>query len=328
MADPRFFPQRQPQNLAAIVNYTGCQVRHDADLNRLFTDVAPLDKAVADHLSFFDNPRYLPSFQHTMAGACFVRPDYQKDAPAGCIPLLTENPYKSYALAAQLFYHPKTQTTSIHPTAVIGQNVVLGDRVKIDAYAVIGDGVVIGDDSVIGAHVSISHSIIGKNVVLHPGARIGQPGFGFAPDEERPVKIPQLGRVIIEDDVEVGANSTIDRGSGPDTIIGQGTMIDNLVQIAHNVVLGRGCIIVAQVGVSGSTKIGDYTHIAGQSGIAGHLRLGKRVRVAAKSGIMRDVPDAMTVAGIPAMPIHKFFRQVAWLARMSSNRDEKHHDDN
>ena len=157
--------------------------------------------------------------------------------------------------------------------------------------------------------------------MLHPGVRIGQAGFGFAPDPQAPVKVPQLGRVVIGDDVDIGANTTVDRGSGHDTVIGPGTMIDNLVQIGHNVVLGRGCVLAAQVGISGSTRLGDFVMVGGQAGFAGHLRIGSGVRVAGTSGVMRDIEAGATVCGSPAVPITSFMRQVAVLQRLARKKD-------
>jgi UDP-3-O-[3-hydroxymyristoyl] glucosamine N-acyltransferase len=186
---------------------------------------------------------------------------------------------------------------------------------------VIEAGVDLGEDCRVGANVTLSHCLIGARVVLHPGVRIGQAGFGFAPDAQAPVKVPQLGRVVIGDDVDIGANTTIDRGSGHDTVIGPGTMIDNLVQIGHNVVLGRGCILAGQVGISGSTSFGDFVMVGGQAGFAGHLRIGSGARIAATSGVMRDIEPGATVCGSPAVPITMFMKQVAVLQRLARKKD-------
>jgi UDP-3-O-[3-hydroxymyristoyl] glucosamine N-acyltransferase len=179
----------------------------------------------------------------------------------------------------------------------------------------------LGDDCRIAANVTLSHCLLGARVVVHPGARIGQPGFGFAPDRERPISVPQLGRVVIGDDVEIGANTTIDRGSGPDTVIGAGTMIDNLVQIGHNVVLGRCVILAGQVGISGSTRLEDFVMVGGQGGLAGHLHIGRGARIAAKSGVMRDVAAGATVCGSPAVPLVEFMRQTAIVHRLAGKKD-------
>ena len=209
----------------------------------------------------------------------------------------------------------------IGPYVVIEAGARLGARCQIGAHTVIGQAVELGDDCRVGPHVTLSHCLIGARVVLHPGVRIGQPGFGFAPDREGSVKIPQLGRVVIGDDVDIGANTTIDRGSGHDTVIGPGTMIDNLVQIGHNVVLGRGCILAGQVGISGSTKLGDFVMAGGQAGLAGHLDIGSGARIAAKAGLMRDVASGETVCGIPAVPIASFMKQVAILQRLARKKN-------
>jgi UDP-3-O-[3-hydroxymyristoyl] glucosamine N-acyltransferase len=260
-------------------------------------------------------------------------------APAGMALLITAEPYKAYARAAQAFYPikpvmPRRAASAVidaeavvpadcevGPHAIIEAGVRLGSGCQIGPNTVIGAGVELGDDCRIGANVTLSHCLIGARVVLHPGVRIGQPGFGFAPDPSGPVKIPQLGRVIIGDDVDIGANTTIDRGSGHDTVIGPGTMIDNLVQIGHNVVLGRGCILAGQVGISGSTKLGDFVMAGGQAGLAGHLTIGSGARIGAKSGLMRDVEAGTTVLGLPAMPIKSFMRQVAILQRLARKKD-------
>ena len=169
----------------------------------------------------------------------------------------------------------------------------------------------------IGAHVSLSHALLGDRVTLFPGARIGQDGFGFAVSEQGFVTVPQLGRVVIEDDVEVGANATIDRGSAQDTVIGAGSRLDNLVQIGHNVKLGRCCIVVSQAGISGSTELEDFVTIAAQAGLIGHIRIGRKARVGAQAGVMSAVASDADVIGSPAMPFREFFRNVATLRRLS-----------
>ena len=204
----------------------------------------------------------------------------------------------------------------IGPGAIIGPKVEIGARCLIGPNVVIGKGVVLGSDCRIASGASVTHTIMGNRVAIYPGARIGQDGFGYAFGPNGHVKVPQLGRVIIEDDVEIGANTTIDRGSGPDTVIGKGTIIDNLVQIAHNVQIGPGCILVSQSGIAGSSKLEAGVIIAAQGGIAGHLTIGKGSRVSAQTGVMRDVPAGQDVCGSPAVPVRQFFRQVAWLEKM------------
>ncbi|HEV8678661.1 MAG TPA: UDP-3-O-(3-hydroxymyristoyl)glucosamine N-acyltransferase [Stellaceae bacterium] len=339
MADPRFFDRAGPYSLAALGALTGARLHDAGDGGRLVADVAPLETAGPDDLTFLDNRKYVDAFAGSRAGAALVGEQLVGRAPAGMALLIASDPYKAFARAAQAFYPvppvvPRRDPSAvIDPTATvpadcdIGPHVVIeagariGARCQIGANTVIGAAVELGDDCRIGANVTLSHCLIGARVMLHPGVRIGQPGFGFAPDREAPVKVPQLGRVIVGDDVDIGANTTIDRGSGHDTVIGAGTMIDNLVQIGHNVAVGRGCILAGQVGVSGSTKLGDFVMAGGQAGFAGHLRIGSGARVAAKSGLMRDVAPGETVSGIPAVPIGSFMRQVALLQRLAKKKD-------
>jgi UDP-3-O-[3-hydroxymyristoyl] glucosamine N-acyltransferase len=338
MADKRFFNVAGPFTLGQLAEMTGSELSDPAAAARTIVDVASLQEANENKISFLDNKKYTDYFRHTKAGAVFVKPELATEAPTGTVCLKHKNPYKAYALAAQAFYPSDKPRASEAPTAVIdpsakigqdsaiehgviiGRNVKIGERCRIQAHAVIRDGVEIGDDSDIGPHVYISHAIIGKKARIHPGAIIGRQGFGFALDPAGYVAVPQLGRVIIGDDVEVGSNTTIDRGAGPDTEIGQGTRIDNLVQIAHNVKIGKYCVIVAQTGISGSTQLGDYVMTGGQSGFAGHLHVGAGAKIGAQSGIMRDVPAGEEVMGSPAVPIRQFMRQTALMARMAEKK--------
>jgi UDP-3-O-[3-hydroxymyristoyl] glucosamine N-acyltransferase len=200
---------------------------------------------------------------------------------------------------------------------VIGEGAEIGPRCRIGALAVIGPGVVLGPDCRIGSHASLSHALLGARVYVYPGARIGQEGFGFAFGAEGFHSVPQLCRVILEDDVEVGANTTIDRGSLQDTVIGAGSRLDNLVQIGHNARLGRGCVIVAQAGISGSTILEDHVMMGPQSGMIGHIRVGRMAKIGAQSGVIADVAAGAEVVGSPAQPRRAFFREVAVLRRMA-----------
>ncbi len=338
MADQRFFDRAGPFTLDVLCALSGARLLRAEDGARLFRDVAPLETAGPTEVSFLENRRYIEAFVRSHAGAAFVDEKAAEQAPPGMALLVSNEPYKAYAFAAQAF-HPAAEVVArrapsaiVDSTAIapkdcdIGPNVViepyvrLGHRCRVGANTVIAAGVEIGDDCRIAANVTLSHCLIGSRVVLHPGVRIGQAGFGFAPDPKAPIKIPQLGRVLIGDDVDIGANTTIDRGSGHDTVIGSGSMIDNLVQIGHNVVLGRCCILAGQVGISGSTRLDDFVMIGGQGGLAGHLHIGSGARIAAKSGLMRDVPAGETVCGSPAVPLSEFMRQTAVLHRLAKKK--------
>ena len=332
MGDARFFARNKPQALAAVVAAAGGQA---PESTRVFSGVAPLRAAGPNDVSFLDNRRYVQALDETAAGAVIVTADLSDRVPAGTIAIVTAAVSEGWARVAELF-HPRPPTRpGVHPTATIEDGACvdpsaeigaytlieagaeIGENCRIGSHASIGAGVTIGRDARIGAHVSISHAHLGRRVTLFPGVRIGQEGFGFATTKSGFLSIPQLGRVMIGDDVEIGANSTVDRGSTGDTVIGAGTRLDNLVQIGHNVRLGRCCVIVAQVGIAGSTVLEDFVQVGGQAALAGHLRIGTGARIGAQSGVIGDAAPGAILLGSPAQPRKAFFRQVATLKRLT-----------
>ena len=333
MADPRFHELAGPWSLADLARLTGAEPR-PGERGDTFHDVAPLDAAGPGDVAFVEDRRYFEVLGGSGAGACFIHPDAAVRAPSGMALLVTKGPQRAFAIAAAAFHPPDPlapgvaatawvdptaevdPTCQIAPGACVEAGVRLAAGVLVGPNAVVGRNCVIGAGTRIGAGASVSHALVGDRVTIHAGVRIGTDGFGVVPGREGHVKIPQLGRVIIHDDVEIGANSTIDRGALGDTVVGPGCFIDNLVQIGHNVRLGRGCIIAAQVGISGSAVLGDNVMMGGQSGLTGHIRIGDGVRVAAQSGVMRDVPAGMTMGGSPAVALPEFLRQCALLRRL------------
>lgn len=335
MPDERFFHAPEPVRLSSLASKFSLEYKGD---DKLVYSVAPLHEAAPQDLAFFDNVKYRMAFQTTRAGTCIVRPGFAQEAPDHLSLILSHTPYKTYALIASYLYPQRKPDPYIsdkaylhrsvtigggcviEPGAVLEEGVVLEENCHICANATLGRNVMIGKGSRVGQGASVSHALIGENVTIYPGVRIGQDGFGFAPDPAGFVKVPQLGRVIIKDGVEIGANTCIDRGAGPDTVIGAGTWIDNLVQIGHNVTIGSNCIIVSQCGISGSSILEDYAVLGGQVGVAGHLRIGKAAKIAAQSGVMRNVPPGEEYMGTPCVPIRTFMKQVALLKKMVNNK--------
>ncbi len=333
--DARFFARTGPHTLQALVEAVpGATLHHPPGAaSGPFTGIAPLQVASAAAVSFLDNRKYLPALEATQAGAVVVHPDMVARLPPGAAGIVSEQPYVAWALIAALFHPPPPLRCGVHrsayvdpearvdasaevgPMAIVLAGATVGQGCRIGAGALVGEGVVVGRDCRIGAQAGVSHALLGERVFVYPGARVGQEGFGFATTKTGPLSVPQLGRVILEDDVEVGANSTIDRGSAQDTVIGAGSRLDNLVQIGHNVRLGRCCVVVSQAGISGSTTLEDFVVIAAQAGLTGHLRIGRGARIGAQAGVMADVDNGIDVLGSPAMPVREFFRNVAFLRR-------------
>lgn len=341
MPDTRFFANAGPFTVAQLAEFVGAEVPTGADGERVIDDIAPIGSASASNLCFLDNQKYLHLLTSLDAGACILKPEFVDRLPETVAPIICKDPYRAYAMCARAFYpieKPRPYIAAsahieesarighgcrIDPGAVIGENAVVGDACWIGANVVVGPSVTIGNESRVGANSTLQYCEIGSGVIIHPGACIGQDGFGFAMGPQGHLKVPQLGRVIINDDVEVGAGTTIDRGAGPDTVIGAGTKIDNLVQIGHNVVIGRCCVIVAQVGISGSTQFGDFVVVGGQSGFTGHLKIGDGAQFAARAGVVSDVSAGEVMGGNPAIPQKENLRRVVALKRLAQRRFEK-----
>jgi UDP-3-O-[3-hydroxymyristoyl] glucosamine N-acyltransferase len=342
MSEPVFFQAKGPLSLAEVASLTGAELGEGVDGARAIENVKPLDLAGPRDLSFFEHARFREAFTRSQAGACLLRREQAADAPRGMALLFAKDPYRAYVTIARTLFENELRPrspfgargvdpgASVHPEAkledgviadpgaVIGAGAEIGTGTVIGANAVIGAEVRIGRDCSIGAGASVLNTLVGDRVTIHPGARVGQDGFGYVPSPRGHIKIPQLGRVIIQDDVEIGAGTTIDRGAGRDTTIGEGTKIDNQVQIGHNVSIGRHCVIVAFVGISGSVKIGDFVLMGGQSGVSEHVTIGDGARIAAGAGVIKDVPDGAAMMGAPARPHREFLRTQAALNRLAA----------
>lgn len=334
--DPRFFVRTGPHTIDAVARAAGGEAPRDD--GRCLLGLASLEAAGPSEVSYLSSRRHASGLAATRAGAVLVKREHASLLPEGSLPILCSEPGLGWISVAALFHPTPPVVPGVHasaildptshvdpgaeigPVAVIGRYARVGAGCRIGAGVVIGDGVLMGADCRIGPSAGVTHAVLGDRVLIHAGARIGQEGFSMAATSAGPRTLPQLGRVIIGDDVEIGANTTIDRGALTDTVIGDGTRIDNLVQIGHNCRVGRGCVITALVGLSGSTILEDFVTVGGQAGFAGHLRVGQGARIGAQAGVMSDVPAGADMVGSPAQPVRAFFRQVALLRRLAQER--------
>ena len=338
MEHPGFFDRAAPIRLEFLAQKVGAHLGSGADPAALIHDVRTLADAGAGHVTFLDNRKYLGQLVATRATACLVAPAFAARVPEGGGALVMAQPYRGFAAALQLFYPdammPKAAMARvgdppIHPTArieegvkietgaIIGREAQIGRGTTIAGGALVGYRVTIGRGGYVGPGASVTHALIGDRVILHAGVRIGQDGFGFAMGPGGHLKVPQIGRVIIQDDVEIGANTCVDRGALKDTVIGEGTKIDNLVQIGHNVVIGRHCVIAGQAGISGSSELGDFVVMGGQSGMVGHIKVGPGAQIGGASHAKEDVAPGARMGGTPAVPLTEWARQLALLKRLT-----------
>ena len=335
MVDADFYNIKENVTLGDVVNVTSAVLADESKKAEKIAHIATMTSATSDDICFFYDRKRKEKAAEMKAKACITTEDLQQFVPQGVIVLISDNPKIAFIKLNEYMYSEKTPTPVIDASAKISPSAKIGENCHIGANAVIEDNVVIGDNCIIepnvfihhdckignnckiGSSASIAYSIIGNNCYIYTGARIGFDGFGFQLINYQHHRIPQLGRVIIGNDVEIGANACVDRGALDDTIIGDGCRIDNLVQIAHNDKLGRGCVVVAQVGIAGSCNLGDFVVLGGQVGLADHLNIGTGAQIAAQSGVMRDVEAGAVVMGSPCVPFKDFMRQVSFLQKNS-----------
>jgi len=344
-----FFPPHDGIRLGDLAAALGAELVDEAHADRVVRSVAPVNRAKDGDLCYILSRKFRAELDTSAATAILCDRALVSLIPAHIAVLVSTRPHTAFARAGELLHpeamRPEPMTSvpagiasgayvdpgarleagvSVEPMAVIGKGAEIGEGSHIGPGAVIGPGVRIGRNCTIAAGATIQYALIGNNVIIHPGARIGQDGFGYAPGlKPGMIKIVQIGRVIIQDHVEIGANTTIDRGTMDDTVIGEGTKIDNQVQVGHNVRIGRHCGIVSGVGIAGSTRIGDGVMIGGAAGINGHITIGDGVQIAAMSGVVADIPPGEKYGGIPARPMRDFLRDMAEIAMRSSTRVQK-----
>ncbi|MCS6625150.1 UDP-3-O-(3-hydroxymyristoyl)glucosamine N-acyltransferase [Roseibacterium beibuensis] len=329
--DTRFFERLPALTVGELAGRIGGEVSRGGD--RTVSAVAPLGAAGSGDVAFLGDRRFLPALSASAAGCVIVPASAVEAAPADAAVIVSGEAQASWARASLLFHRPialvraaasneasEDDTVMLEPGVVLGDGARIGRGSRIGANTVIGPGVQIGRDCVIGSNVTLGFTLIGDRVRILSGARIGEPGFGAAGSRSGPIDVPQLGRVILQDGVSVGANTCIDRGAYDDTVIGENTKIDNLVMIGHNCVIGRNCLLAANTGLSGSVTVGDGVMFGGKAGVGDHLKIGEGARVAAGAGVLQDIPAGETWSGYPAKPLRQFLREAVWLAKQASGK--------
>ncbi|WP_242913582.1 UDP-3-O-(3-hydroxymyristoyl)glucosamine N-acyltransferase [Brevundimonas pishanensis] len=331
MPDTTFFTTLPPRTVSAIAADLGAEVIRGGEV--IVSAVAPLSGKDGGAIAFMGDRKFLSALRETRAACVIVHPSMVDHVPEGVAIIASRQAQADWARTSMMLHAPRRLTRSIplseaaeddtvvtEPGVVIGEGARIGRGSYIGANTVIGPGVQIGRDCVIGSNASLNFCLLGDRVKVYSGVRIGESGFGAAVSRDGPIDIPQLGRVILQDNVTIGANSCVDRGAYDDTVIGENTKIDNLVMIGHNCVIGRDNLMAANTGISGSVTTGDNVIFGGKAGIGDHINIGEGARVAAGAGVLADIPPGETWSGYPAKPLRQFLRETVWLSKQVAHR--------